>query len=177
MIRIRLGVLLAAGLLALCATSARANEQPETTQPAQKPRVVFVEAAGVKSGGQAVAVARAIRNVGVKELKWTKPRKELRLVRVSGSADEKDLLKAPMPKGVKITIVAAETKVFVFAKKLHCNGCFNRISKGLKEAAGVKEFEIAKDWKGVTVTFDTRTSSVAKIQKVLKDQGYPATVG
>ena len=172
----RLAVILAVGLMALGPVSARAEEEPETARPAPKPRVVFVEVAGVRSGGQAVAVARAIRAVGVKELKWTKSRKELRLVRVGGHTDERDLRAASMPEGVTIKIVPTEIKQFVFGKRLHCNGCVTRVSKGLREAAGVKEFEIAKEWTGVTVTFDTRKSSVAKIQKVLKDAGYPGTI-
>ena len=176
MIHCRLGMLLAICLMVLGAVPARAEEEPETTRPAPKPRVVFVDVAGVRSGGQAVAVARTIREAGVKELKWTKPRKALRLVRVGGHTDERDLRAASMPEGVTLTVVPTEIKAFVFAKRLHCNGCLTRISKGLRDAAGVREFKVAEDWRSVTVTFDTRKSNVAKIQKILEGAGYSSTV-
>ena len=51
------------------------------------------------------------------------------------------------------------------------------MTKGVKATAGVKEHEVAADWKSITVTFDKRNEGLQKVLKALADAGYPATVG
>ncbi len=171
----RMGV--TALLLALFAVPSLDAVAEETAAPPKKKvklEYLYMSVTGAKTDQVAAAAQKRVKAIkGVKSFVWTIARKEAKIVRVVGQAGTPALVSAFKGAGLTATTLNIGQQTMAFQKKLHCNGCVITVKRALKGVKGTKEVAVAKDKLSVTVVYDMKLTSVAKLKKALAAAGKP----
>jgi copper chaperone CopZ len=163
--------------VAVCLLSLAVPAFAGDAAPAPKPpplETLWIEFAGL-SGEKAPLAADALRRVaGVREVAWSVPNAEVRVVREVGKAPDADLLRAATAAGFAAARVPVAGRTYVFQEALHCPNCTRRVSSALEVLKGMKSVAVAPDRTQVVVAFDTRHLADAQVRAALEKTGYPA---
>ena len=161
-------------LFALPFLDAVAEEPAAPPQKKIKLEYLYMSVAGAKTDQVAAAAQKRVAAVkGVQSFTWTIARKEAKIVRIVGQAGTPALVSAFKATGLTATTLSVGQQTMAFKKQLHCNGCVITVKRALKGVKGTKEVNVAKDKLSVTVVYDTKQTTVAKLKKALADAGKP----
>lgn len=161
-------------LFALPSLEAVAEEPAVPRKPKVKLEYLYMAVSGAKTDRAAVAAQNRVTAVkGVQSFVWTIARKEAKIVRIVGHATTPALVGAFKSAGLTATALNIGQQTMAFQKQLHCNGCVISVKRALKGVQGTKEVNVAKDNLSVTVVYDVKRTTVAKLKKALADAGKP----
>jgi copper chaperone CopZ len=167
-------IVVAACLLALIlAVPASAGDAAPAPKPPPQ-ESVWVEFAGLPAEKAPLAADALRRVAGVREVAWSVPNAEVRVVREVGKAPDADLLGAATAAGFAAARVPVAGRTYVFQEALHCPNCTRRVSSALEALKGMKSVSVAPDRTQVVVAFDTRHLADAQVRAALEKTGYPA---
>lgn len=69
-----------------------------------------------------------------------------------------------------------EIRTVVFATRLHCKNCVNKVNENIAFEKGVKDLKVDLEAQTITVKYDSSKTSVEKLAEAINRLGYPATV-
>ena len=69
-----------------------------------------------------------------------------------------------------------KTETVCFEVSMNCHNCQNKIEKNLSWEKGVKDLKVALEDKTVTIVYDTRKTSDAKLKKAIEELGFTCKI-
>ena len=141
-------------------------------KPAKPFQRIYLELSGVSGKGATARVAKALRAVeGVTYATVLPDGREATVTRKSGSGPDADLEKAVRTAGFSARVLRMET-VQLTVYGLDCTGCVERVHRVVGEVKGTRRVRVTVAKRQVTVTFESRKTTAAKIIGALKKAGF-----